>query len=239
MINVMMFSTATFPLKIIQIEFQKYISKRELLRKLIHILSCIASLIFLPFFSLTFGLIGSISFITLIIWFDSKGFFNTLKRHRSISWGQYFMFLGILFNFIYLKTHSNLPLAYHSFVFSLLTLAFADTFAILGRPLTNILKTLIKKTQLKPSIKAPILKFFNISPANKTLLGAGIFTITTFSILILVGVFAKNIDISLNFVLKSILLSFLMALIELISPFGLDNLLISIIGIFGFLAVYS
>ena len=221
------------------LEIKNSLSINELLRKLIHILICVLCALIIPFIPLNFGVLFGFSFIIIIIYLDKNGYLQFLEKVKRISAGHYFMFLGVLFNMIYFKLHPGNFLITPAFVFSLICLGFADSFAVLGRPITNYLLKNHFKNNKKLMVKQVINQILKLSLANKTVIGSCIFTIISFLVLNLVAVISVSISLSPIFLIKAILLSIFLALIEIISPFGLDNLLILIIGMAGFLFVYG
>jgi hypothetical protein len=177
---------------------------KEFIRKLLHIFVCL-SFIFIPeYFNPTisvFLIIGIYLGMLLLFKFKILSFIKDVKR---VSIGEHLIFLGCFVTLILYYFLGNFLI----YKYALLVLAFADSLAILGRPITNYL-----------NLKLRHKKF--IKNNGKTFIGTAIFLITT---AFLAQFFKINIFSSNRLILSFFLLGFL----EYKSLYGSDNLTIPI-----------
>lgn len=140
------------------------LSANELTRKAIHVVTCLGA-IYLYF---AVGFEGLALFIILYLpntyFFEKLGLLEKIKQVNRLSFGHYFLSLGILLTLgIYWLQPNETAL-----IFALLVLGLADTIAALF-PKSSLLKNSAKRAK------------------NKTLLGSTLFALTTLIILISIG----------------------------------------------------
>jgi hypothetical protein len=193
----------------------------ELSRKIIHILTCSLTLIISPFVNIHFGFVIFIFGFLILFLLENNIFMKYLKNVNRLSYGHYFMLIGIFLAFLVHKIIDT-DFSAMAFSFTILTLGFSDSAATTGKYFVES-------------------KFAKIFPTSllakkigyKSLFGFCMFFLVTLIIgfSVIIGIIESNI---FN-ILKVIVLSFLLSIVELFSELGLDNLLIPL---FSYLFIY-
>lgn len=180
----------------------------ELGRKLLHISTVIFCLVLVAIFNPGI-VVFIISCITLLVFLiDTLNLLDFFKNVRRISFGHYFMALGVILTLLFYSITKNYP----AFVFAFLVLGICDPLAVFGKPVHNYLIKLKKFIWLK-----------RVTFGGKTATGSLIFLASSMT-LTLVFLMATGVNIDTKLLVKFFISLILLTGIEFWSIWGIDNL---------------
>lgn len=198
--------------------------KNEFIRKCIHITISFSAILLYNFVSIKVGIALFILAVIINIIGEKTAFIKFLKRVNRISFGHYFFIFGVFAIFLVSK-YINSGFSEIVFYYTMLVLGLADALAVTGKYFCNS-----KLSKIKP------LSFFAIKYGKKTLFG-----FTVFSIVSIISAFVTVIPFTgfeLNYIIKALIISIMLGLIELLGEFGLDNLFIPLFSYLFFFLIW-
>ncbi len=199
-------------LLIIELLFKIFSIKPEITRKIAHIVCTLSSIGFIYFFdNQIYVFVICLSFFILLLISKSKNIFKSIDAVSRKTLGSFLLPLGIYLTYIF-SYKSVLKVEY---ILPITILAISD-------PIAAIFGVFIKKNNRQISIYA--ISF------NKTYFGSIAFLISSFLISYLIFK-TFNYPLSYPFI-TSISFAFILTVVEILSPFGSDNVSVPLTTIF-------
>ena len=180
----------------------------ELGRKLLHIVTVVFCLGLVSIFN-PGVVVFIISCITLLVFLvDTLNLLDFFKNVRRISFGHYFMALGIILTLLFYSLSKNYP----ALVFAFLVLGVCDPLAVFGKPAYNFLVRMSSFTWVK-----------GLTFRGKTITGSLIFLVSSI-LLTITFLLVTGTGLEIKLLTKLLVSLVILTGIEFWSIWGVDNL---------------